>query len=65
VRLSIDRPEKKKPLRLFEGITDGQGRILAEVTLPDKPAKGEILVTAEAELGTVEKTIAFPRKEGS
>jgi hypothetical protein len=61
VRVTADRPDGRKPLRLFEGVTDRDGKVLAEVSLPDNPARGEILVTAETDQGKIEARLPFPR----
>lgn len=61
LRITVEREDGRKPLRLFEGVTDHEGRALAEVTLPDSPARGELLITAESPAGPVEARLAFPK----
>ncbi|MGD8375161.1 MAG: hypothetical protein PVF68_03400 [Acidobacteriota bacterium] len=61
VRILVDRPEGRPPLRLFEGVTDARGQVLAEITLPDHPAHGEVRIVAEKGAAPAEAVLPFPR----
>ena len=51
VRITLEPPDSGKPVVLFKGKTDDMGTVLAEVTLPDTPARGEIHILARTEDG--------------
>jgi len=61
VRILVDRPDGRPPRRLFEGVTDARGKVLAEITLPDHPAQGVVRIVAEKGAEPAEALVPFPR----
>ena len=54
VDIRLESAELKRPLRLARGEADEKGALLAEIVLPDKPRKGEVLVAVRTERGDAE-----------
>jgi hypothetical protein len=60
VMIELERPSEDKPVRLFHGISDRKGVVLAEVTLPDAPEGSQVRVVVDTELGVVESRLPLP-----
>jgi hypothetical protein len=57
VMIELERPSADKPVRLFHGLSDQKGVVLAEVTLPDAPQGSQVRVVVDTALGVAESRL--------